>query len=171
MIAKPEPGEHHPYFQRYIDLVGEGEFLSLLRENTRQTEQFFGNLPVEKQDYRYAPGKWTPKEVLMHVTDMERVFAYRALVGVRGEGVTALHSVDENVVAEHVDVSGRTMKSVVDEFLVVRRNSEIIFEHTTDAQSKFMANGIPHKVSPRALGYMIIGHALHHIRVIGERYL
>lgn len=168
---KPQTGEYPPYFKRYIDLAGSGELSELLYENTKQAEEFFLKISGDMGNYRYAPGKWSVKEVLMHLADMERVFAYRALICIRGEDTTILHPVDENIVASNVDVNSRNVESVWQEFSTVRTNSEILFKYMTEKQGCFLGNARPHKFSARALGYMMIGHVKHHIQLIKERYL
>src|SRR5215510_1965581 len=85
MMQRPLPEEYTPGYQKYFDLVPEGEYLSLLRQNLVETVDFFESIPAEKLDYRYAEGKWTIKEILMHMIDTERVFSYRGLSGARGD--------------------------------------------------------------------------------------
>jgi len=168
-MIRPQQNEYPPYAQRYIDKVPEGEFSSLLQESTTQVMNLFGGIPSEKHNYAYAEGKWTVKQVLQHIIDTDRVFAYRALVVSRGD-TSPLPSFDENEYANKVDVRNRTMVELLAEFGAVRLSIEFLFEHMTDADSTFLGNGPGHPVSARALGYMIIGHVLHHVQVIKERY-
>lgn len=170
-MNSPEKIEYNPYFQNYIDLVEVGDFYSVFSQNTKDTISFFSKIPTDKQDYKYAENKWTIKEVLMHIIDTERVFAYRTLVCLRGDNTTALHSMDDNLYASNIDVTARTMKSLIQEFEVVRNNSRLLFKNVTDEQSKFLGNGVTHHFSARALGLIMIGHILHHIKTINERYL
>ncbi|MEH0154636.1 DinB family protein [Limibacter armeniacum] len=170
-MNRPKQSEYNPYFQHYINLVDEGPYLDILDLNTELTAQFFREIPADKHDYRYAPGKWTVKEVLMHITDTERVFAYRTLVCARGDNKTPLHSMDEDLYATHAAVSGRTMESLVEEFLVIRKNSAFLFQNLTEDQSKFVGDGVTHPFTARALGYIMIGHINHHINILNERYL
>ena len=170
-MNRPDIHEYNPYFQHYIDLVEPGEFLAVFDRNTEQTGSYFNTIPTDKHDYRYAEGKWTVKEVLMHIIDTERVFAYRTLVCLRGDHITPLHSMDDNLYASNIDVSTRTMESLIHEFGVVRSNSRLLFENVTEAQSKFLGNGVTHPFSARALGLIMMGHILHHMNIINERYL
>ena len=170
-MNRPDKNEYNPYFQHYIDLVESGEFLAVFDRNTEQTGRYFNNIPTDKHDYRYAEGKWTIKEVLMHIIDTERVFAYRTLVCLRGDHATPLHSMDDNLYASNIDVSSRTMESLIREFGVVRSNSRLLFENVTEVQSKFLGNGVTHPFSARALGLIMMGHILHHMNIINERYL
>jgi uncharacterized damage-inducible protein DinB len=170
-MKKPEAIEYKPNFQQYIDLVTEDDFLEELKKNKTETIQFFKSIPEHKHNYRYAEKKWTIKEVLMHMIDTERVFSYRVLVCARADGKTPLYPMDENMYAANVDVTHRTMDSLLKEFEVVRESVTFLFENLTEAQSKFLGDNITHKISARALGYFLIGHIKHHNNVIKERYL
>jgi hypothetical protein len=167
----PNTNEYNPYFEKYINLVPSGIFLDVFQENTMKVIQFFKNIPLEKLDYRYAVDKWTCKDILMHIIDTERVMSYRVLVAMRGDSTTPLAPVDENLYARNVDVSSRSIDDLLEEFEIVRRSSEKLFRNMTDEQSRFLGNGVNHPISPRALGYIIQGHAIHHMNVIKERYL
>jgi hypothetical protein len=170
-MNKPTNKEYNPYFEKYIKLVPEGNFLEGFNKNTEQAIRFFKNIPVEKQVYRYAPDKWTCKDILMHIIDTERIMSFRALVAMRGDATTPLQPVDENLYAKNVDVSSRTMEDLVEEFEIVRRSSEKLFQNMTEKQSTFLGNGVVHPISARALGYIIQGHVIHHIHVISEKYM
>ncbi len=170
-MQKPDPGEYNPHFQKYIDLVPESEILPLLGQNVNFCLDFFSQIPDHKLNYRYAPGKWTCKDILMHIIDTERVLAYRALVALRGDATTPLPPVDEDLYANNVDVSNRSIKSLLDEFKQVRSTVEYLFQFATQSQSQFVANGVAHPITARALAYIIPGHVLHHIKIIKERYL
>lgn len=167
----PESGEYNPYFDKYIQLVPAGEFLEVLKENTSSVIGFFDSIPMEKHLFRYAADKWTCKEVLMHIIDTERVMSYRALVAMRGDADTLLAPVDENLYARNVDVSNRSMKDLLLEFEYVRKATTKLFEYITPAQSMFLGNGQGHPISPRAVGYIMIGHTLHHMNIVSSRYL
>jgi len=169
-MQKPQEGEYRPYFDRYISLIDEGDMTTILRENLKTGIGFFSSLPEHKHDYRYAEGKWTPKEVVMHLTDTERVMSYRALVAARGDSQTPLHSMDVNLYAFNADVSNRTMDSLLREFAVVRAATIALYEHMTEAKSQLTGNNIEYKITPRALGYIMAGHIVHHINITKERY-
>lgn len=169
-MNKPQPSEHKPYFEKYIALVPDGNFMQVYRKNSLEVAAFFEGVEASKHNYRYADSKWTVKEVLMHIIDTERVMAFRVLVAARGDNETPLKSVDEDLYAKNVDVTNRSMSSLVDEFLVVRKSTEYLFENITEEQSKFLANGVDHPISARAIGYLLIGHTIHHVNVVKERY-
>lgn len=170
-MQKPSTGEYAPNYQKYFDLVPEGDHLDALRINTLEIVAFFATVPVEKLDHKYADGKWTVKELLMHMIDTERVFSYRALVAARCDTETAIYRMDEELYAKNVDVSERTLPSLIAEFEAVRGSTRTLFENVTDAQSMSVCNIVTHPMTTRALGYFMIGHIRHHLNVIKERYL
>jgi hypothetical protein len=109
--------------------------------------------------------------MLMHIIDTERVFSYRMLVAARGDGETPLHRMEEDAYAANVDVSSRSMESLLDEFKVVRKSIEYLLVNISEEKSRFLANAITYKVTARALAYITIGHASHHMNILRERYL
>jgi uncharacterized damage-inducible protein DinB len=170
-MKKPSSDEYHPNYQKYFDLIAKGDYLDLLRKNSIDIVAFFKKIPSEKLDYKYAEDKWTVKEVLMHVIDTERVFSYRALAAARGDNLTLHQRMDEELYAGNVEVSHRTLQSLLSEFKAVRSSTELLFENMTDAQSKRRCNIATHPMSARAIGYFLIGHVQHHLDVVEERYL
>ena len=170
-MQRPAADEYATSYEKYFALVPEGDFLSLLRQNLITTITRFETIPAEKLDYRYAEGKWTIKEVLMHIIDTERVFSYRALVAVRGDAATPHYRMDEELYAQNVDVLHRTLPSLIAEFKAVRASTEQLFDQVTEAQSKRYCNIVTHQMTARAIGYFMLGHVEHHLAVIEERYL
>lgn len=169
-MQRPELNEYKPYFQPYIDLVENKDFSELLLQNKTETITFFENIPEEKHNYKYAENKWTVKESFMHIIDTERVFSYRALACARGD-TASLPNMDENLYANNVDVSNRSFESLIREFKVVRESSILLFNYMPIEKSKLIGHIGENSISARALGYLIVGHALHHLNLIKERYL
>jgi uncharacterized damage-inducible protein DinB len=169
-MQKPLTDEYAAGYQKYFDLVSEGDYLNLLGQNSIETIAFFERIPDEKLDYRYAQGKWTVKEVFMHIIDTERVFSYRGLAAARGDA-SPHYRMDEQLYAGNVDVSRRALPSLISEFKAVRASTEQLYEHLTDEQSKRRCNIVTHPMSARAIGYFLIGHVRHHLNIIKERYL
>lgn len=169
-MQRPDATEYHTNYQKYFDLIPNGDYLDILKQDTIETVNFFDAIPLKKHDYRYAERKWTIKDVLMHIIDTERVFAYRALAAARGD-TTPVYRMDEELYAGNVDVSNRPMEDLISEFKTVRNASEFLFKNMTHEQSKCSCNVVPHPMSARAIGYFIIGHALHHVGVVRDRYL
>jgi uncharacterized damage-inducible protein DinB len=152
-----------------MDEVPDGDFHQLLKENTSDVLNFFGSLPPQKHSHTYAKGKWTVKQVLQHIIDTERVFSYRALVVSRGD-LAQLPAFDEDDYVAKADTSDRSMQSLLEEFAAVRQSTAMLFANMTNADSAFLGNGPAHPVSARALGFMLIGHARHHLQVVADRY-
>jgi len=169
-MERPLKGEYAAAYQKYFDLVAEGDYLTLLKQDSTETLTFFEMLPNEKLDYKYGEGKWTIKEVFMHIIDTERVFSYRGLAAARGDA-SPHYRMDEELFARNVDVSHRSLQSLISEFKAVRCSTEQLYEHLTDAQSKRPCNIVTHPMTARAIGYFLIGHVRHHLKVIQERYL
>lgn len=174
-MQRPKTEEYAPYFDKYIKLVPEGNYSEILSANTRECTEFFRSLPPEKHDYRYAEGKWSPKEILMHLIDTEKVMAYRALAAARRDVNIVLPNMDEDLYAKNAHVSRRSMESIVEEFLAVRKVTELFFENVSEGDSEFVIssdmNGTTSGISARAIGYLVPGHVTHHINTIKERYL
>lgn len=170
MNHKPALGEYAPYYQTYVEKVPDGDFLYNLRSIHHDTQELIAGLDEAKGNYRYAEGKWTIKEVLMHLMDTEQIMAYRALTIARGDQ-TEIPGFDQNAYAETVDVSKRSLSSMAEEFAITRDMSHVMFKNF-DANlftNVGIANG--NKVSVRALAHIIIGHELHHIGVLKAKYL
>jgi len=170
-MERPETNEYHPNYQKYFDLAPVGDYREILRRDSVESAGFFAAIPQQKHDYRYAEGKWTIKEVLMHIIDTERVFSCRALAAARGDSETPVYRMDEELYARNVDVTNRTMSDLISEFEAVRTTTKYLFDNLTDEQSKRWCNIVTHPMTARAIGYFLIGHAQHHIGVVRDRYL
>jgi len=169
MIKRPQPDEYSAYAARYVDLVGNDPILEILEHQQHSTYDYFLKMSPQQASYAYAEGKWTIKQVLGHMADTERVFAYRALAFSR-EAIE-LPGFDQDVYMEKATFNGRSLVDLADEFKIVRESTIFLFKSFTDEQStqKGIASGNP--VSVRALAYMIAGHEMHHIKILKERYL
>lgn len=169
-IPRPQADEHNPYYAKYIDKVPAGDLISMLREQVMDTVSLLRDLPPAKADYAYAPGKWTVKEVVGHIIDVERVMAYRALRFARNDQ-TNLPGFDENAWVPAANFGARTLADLLEELQVVRA-STIHFARHLDADMlarRGSANGSP--ASVRALLYIIAGHERHHADLFREKYL
>lgn len=169
-MQKPLAGEYAAGYQQYFDLVPQGDYSSLLKQNTIETSKYFESIPEDKLGYRYAADKWTIKEVFMHIIDTERVFSYRGLVAARGDQ-SPHYRMDEQLYAGNVDVSRRSRQSLLAEFAAVRASTQLLYENLSDDQSKLPCNIVPHPMTARAIGYFLIGHVKHHLNIIEQRYL
>jgi hypothetical protein len=170
-MKRPKKDESAPFHETYLKVVpARGTAGALLKKTFREINALLAGLPEEKGDYAYQPGKWTIKQVLIHIIDSERVFAYRALTFMRGDRI-ALPGFNQDVWMEQADVSGRTIGSLLKEWKAVRDNTLFLLEHCTDEQSAFTGTASGWRVSVRAMFFVIIGHHIHHMNVLKERYL
>jgi uncharacterized damage-inducible protein DinB len=170
-MNRPAITEYAPYFQNIINLVGDGDFFELLHANTGETMAFFKSIPTKAHNHKYAEDKWTIKQVLMHLIDTERAFAFRAFVCMRGDSKTVLYGMDEVLYASNISVENRTMAQLLREFQIIRKATIALFTDITEEQSCFIGNTTGHGITARALGFLMIGHIKHHINIINERYL
>ena len=158
------------YAQRYVTLVQKDKLPDALRKSTKIFRKLLKHVPAKKRDYAYAPGKWTIRQMLQHIIDSERVFAYRALSFARRDP-SALPSFDENSWATRMDVSGRDWDDMVTEFKQVRKATEAMFASFTLDDLKATGQANNHTVSVAAIGYICAGHLAHHTKILQERYL
>lgn len=170
-MNKPTSEEYNPYFQRYIDLVSAEDYFENFQKNTEEIISFFDNIPLEKHNYAYEKDKWSVKQVLMHIIDTERIFAYRLLVILRNDTATKLQSYNDNLYAANVNVDKRKMNSLLEEFQAVRKNTHFILSNTNEDQSRLSGEVSGNSISVRAMAYILLGHAQHHASIITERYL
>lgn len=168
-IARPEPGEFAPYYERYISLVAGTDILGTLDAQRRQTLLLLSGRDDRDGEYRYAPGKWSAKEVLGHVCDTERVFAYRALRIARGDQ-TPLAGFEQDDYVKNSPFAKAPMEEIIEDYIAVRRASITLFRNLDEAA--WVRRGVANKneVSVRALAYIIAGHELHHRRILEEKY-
>ena len=169
MKNRPQPDEYSAFAARYVDLVGNDPILDILDYQKDNSYNFFTRIGPEEAAHAYAEGKWTIKQVLGHMADSERVFAYRALVFSR-EAID-LAGFNQEVYMEHATFNNRSIEDIADEFKAIRESTLYLFKSFTAEQlmQKGVANGNP--VSVRALAYMIAGHEMHHIKILKEKYL
>lgn len=169
-MQRPDPNEHSPYYGRYIDQVEDGDILETLVKSVAETVTLLRDVPADWTSYRYEPEKWTLGEVVGHVIDMERVFAYRALAIARGE-TADLPGADENGYAAASNAAERDMASLLDELKAVRGASLALFANLDPAARERTGRANGSEVSVRTFPWLVAGHEIHHRKVIVERYL
>ncbi len=167
---KIDQKEYHPYYGSYIEKALGASILDGLKKNLDANVAFYKSIPEDKLTYRYEADKWTIKDVLLHVIDAERVFAYRCLRIGRGDA-TPLPGFDQNVFVESGNANNRSMTSLIEEYTNVRQATINLFENFTETDLLRLGVASSSDASVRAIGYIIIGHENHHCRVIKERYL
>jgi uncharacterized damage-inducible protein DinB len=158
------------YFVKYTSLVKETHIKDAFIHQIECIQNFCENISEEKSTYAYAAGKWTLKEMLQHLIDTERVFAYRALAIARKD-TTTLPSFDENEYAANSNANARTWESLTNEMVAVRNTTEMLFESLSTemlaSTGKFSSN----TSDVETLGLIIVGHFYHHANVVKERYM
>lgn len=169
-MSKPLPSDYAEYYRRYVNLVPEDDLLLAFRNHSDIIFRFLEDIPADKQNYSYAPGKWTLKQVLQHMTDTERIFAYRALRFARKDA-TPLPGFEQNDYAEAAPATHREWADLLKEFQLVRSASEYMFRSFSEEEleRKGIASNVP--LTVLSAGFIIVGHALHHKRLAEERYL
>jgi uncharacterized damage-inducible protein DinB len=162
--------EYNPYYKTYIEALGEVTLMDTLRKQLKNYPQFIGSIPQEKLTYKYAEGKWTVAEVLVHVLDTERIFQYRALRFARKD-VTPLPGFNQDDFVPNSGANSRSIDSLIAEYKAIRESTITLFEtfDETTLKRKGVASNSP--MSVRAMGFIMCGHQKHHRNIIRERYL
>jgi hypothetical protein len=170
VIPRPGDGEHAPFYAGYVALTAEsGDVVALLAAQPAELRVLCDGLSEAEARHRYAPGKWSVKEVVCHLADAERIFAYRALRVARGDG-TPLPGFDENAYVEASGADDRPLPGLLAELDAVRAATLALFRSLPPEalERRGTANGAP--ISVRALAYITAGHTAHHLRILRERY-
>jgi hypothetical protein len=167
---RPSAGDYAPYYERYINLIEGDDILKILNDQSKKTQDILNSFSEHKGNYRYADGKWTVKEVVGHLLDTERVFAYRALCIARGEKKSLPGFEQDDYVTEG-NFNRRELFDLNYEFRLLRESNLLLFRTFTPEmmQRKGFANETT--VSVLALMFMIAGHEKHHMNILKERYM
>lgn len=167
--SKPEASEYAPYYEKYISLVGGKDILAALESGLRQTITLFSGRSEREGDFRYAPDKWSVKEVLGHVADCERIFAYRTLRIARNDK-TPIEGFEQDDYVRNAPFARLKLAELVAEF-TQGRNATLALLRNLDAEA-WLRRGTANKneVSVRALAWITAGHEIHHRRILEERY-
>jgi uncharacterized damage-inducible protein DinB len=168
--SRPGPGEYDQFYAGYLAQVPDGDLLSMLEAEGRETARLLRSVPASRGDFAYAQGKWTLKEVVGHISDAERVFSYRALRIARGDQ-TPLASFNEQAWTPQSGASSRSLGDLVDELEAVRRATLALLTHLPAEAPLRRGTASGKEITVRALAWIIAGHERHHVRIIRERYL
>jgi hypothetical protein len=166
---RPAPGDYAPYAEQYVVLVTGNDVLEALKTQLKQTTMLFSGRSERDGNFRYAPGKWTVKEVVGHVADTERIFAYRALRFARGDQ-TPLAGFEQEDFVRAASFGARKLSDLVEEYADVRQASLDLFSSLDE--EAWLRHGVAseNRVTVLALAYLIAGHELHHRKILEERY-
>jgi hypothetical protein len=165
----PAVDEYSPFFAGYVAAVAGRPVIDLLASQMAVIDRLFKPLSEEEAGYRYAPGKWSLRQMLGHLTDAERVFSYRAFRISRGD-TTPLPGFDENPYVEAGNFDSRTVADLLEELHAARASTLALFRHIPpDAgMRRTVVNGVP--LTLRAQVHVLAGHLEHHLRILAERY-
>jgi DinB family protein len=168
-LARPQADEYAPFYAGYIARVPEGDVLELLARQAKDTQALLSSLTPDRASYRYQPGKWSVTELVGHLCDAERIFAYRALCFARGD-VTSLPGFDEAAYVPMAGFERRGLADVLGELRCLREATLFLFRGLDDDAGlrRGTANGSP--MTTRAAAYVIAGHERHHLEVLRTRY-
>ena len=168
-IARPAPGDYAPFYQKYLDASASvDDVLDLLAQQS-DVLAFMATWPEDKAGHRYAAGKWTVTQVIGHMADTERIFAYRLLRIARGD-TTPLPGFDENAFQEQAGYDRRTVASVVAELRAVRLGSLALIRSLDASALDREGTASNTRVTARALAWLVAGHFAHHTAILKERY-
>ena len=165
-----QPVIYENYFDRYTKLVNEKDLPAAFITQDKALDDFLSKVSEEKANYAYAEGKWTLKEMLQHLIDAERVFCYRAMCIARKETVN-LPGFDENDYAAHADANRRSWADLTEEMKILRASTKLLFRSFTDEMLDTKGSFNNTAGQAGGLGFIILGHTYHHIKVAEERYL
>ena len=169
-MKRPETTEFAPYYNTYISLVEDDNVIPALKAQSAELRAVFSAVPEEKGAFAYATGKWTIKEVLSHLIDGERMFAYRILRISRGD-TTPIEGFEQDGYIENSNANNRSFAELLQEFNLQRQSNLLMLNNIGDKGSRRMGTASDKAVSVRALTYIMAGHVQHHMSILHERYL
>lgn len=167
---RPVQGEYAPYYEKYVSLVPAGLIVETLSRQGAETRALLDSIAAEHGDYRYEPSKWSIKELVGHINDTERIFAYRALRFARGDE-TPLSGFEQDDYVRGANFDARTLADLTAEFAAVRAATIALFGSFDAAAMQRRGQANNNEVSVRALAHIIAGHELHHVQILRTRYL
>lgn len=167
---KPTAGEYAPDYEKYVSLVTEDNVIEAMTSSLNDTLTLLRAVEEEKGNFTYAEGKWTIKELVGHICDGERIFAYRALRFARGDKAE-LQGFDQDPYIENGNFNAATLKELLDEYELVRRSNIALFSRFTDEAWQRTGVASENEVSVRALASIMVGHERHHVEILRSRYL
>jgi hypothetical protein len=168
-MHRPEKGEYAEYYERYVSLVEESDIVAALEKQQSELRDIFQAISEEKSHYAYAADKWTIKELIGHMTDGERIFAYRALRISRADE-TPIEGFEQDGYIENSNFNSTPLVELVEELLLSRRANLILFKNLSDEAWRRTGTASGNPVSVRALAFIMAGHVRHHLNILNERY-
>lgn len=171
MILKPKSTEYPQRLEAYISLVEEDSLINILRQDRNCTHNLFKSISCDKVNYRYAEGKWSIKEVLVHINYVERIMQFRALAASRGDSQTELGPINHDAYIKNAEADKYDIDDQLEEFNVIRNYTIELFSGMSSRQSELKMGSGDNAISARSVGFAMAGHVRHHMNIINERYL
>ena len=169
-MNRPEPNEYDRYYENYVSLVPETDIVAVMENQLNEIENLFAEITEEKSLYAYAAGKWTIKELVGHLIDGERIFAYRALRISRAD-FTPIEGFEQDGYIENSNFNAAKLTDLIEELLLSRKANLLLFRNLTDEAWSRTGTASDVPVSVRALAFIMVGHIRHHLSVLRRRYL
>jgi len=170
MIKKPTVDEYNTYFAKYVDLVPEDDIFASLQQQNNETINLLKDLSEAQGIYKYAPNKWSIKEVIGHLSDTERILSFALLCIARGEAMS-LHIYDKDAYIKNADFNRRSVKELLEDFAAVRQSTLQFIKSLTLKDLERKGTALDSEVTARALVFILAGHELHHFKIIKEAYI
>ncbi|MGM2687427.1 DinB family protein [Bacillus cereus group sp. BceL004] len=170
MQIRPKAGEYNSYYATYVNLVSDGNIIQILEQQIEETNLLLKEISDSEGLFRYAPTKWSIKEVIGHIADTERVMAYRLLSIARGE-TAELPGYNDDMYVLKATFDKQSMQDLLENLIVVRQSTLHLLKSLDKDTWLQKGNANKSEVTVRALAYIIAGHELHHLQIIKERYL
>ena len=169
-MGKPLQSDYVSFHETYIRQVGDGDIISILQNQQESTYRFLKSIPAEKGDYAYAEGKWTVKQTIGHMTDTERIMAYRMLCFARLDK-TPLPGFDQDIYVANSHHQDADLVDLIAEFRLLRKGNMYLFKSLNETEKNRGGLASGYLVTVNALLYIIAGHENHHLQILKERYL
>ncbi|HEX3578658.1 MAG TPA: DinB family protein [Thermoanaerobaculia bacterium] len=166
----PQASEYNSYYQRYIDLATDDDVVAALDAQSHETATLLGGISEQQAGYRYEPDKWSVKQLVGHLTDGERIFAYRALRIARGDA-TPLPGFEQDPYVANAASDDRSIADLAEELATLRRANVMMFRALPAEAWGRVGTASDNAISVRALAFIMLGHERHHLRILRERYL
>lgn len=170
MISMPSLSDVPNYFHSYYKLIEGKDLLKELQHSQTHSTDLFESVPAEKENYRYQEGKWSIKQVLRHIIDCERIFSYRAFRFSRFDA-TELHGFDEDAYISNIQMQHVALADIVEEYKNLRKSSIELFKGMSEEMLDFKGRANKLEMTARGIGFLMLGHNLHHCHVVKESYL
>ncbi|MBS1811540.1 MAG: DinB family protein [Acidobacteria bacterium] len=169
-LQRPAANEYAAYYEKYATLVPETDILQVLREQTESVRALISSLSAEQEAFRYAPGKWSIRQLMGHINDGERVFGFRAFAFAHGEAA-ALPGFDENDYVRESNFDQTPLQDLLAHFILLRESNVLLLEQLAEGDWGKSGVASDNPVTVRALVWIMAGHVRHHLNILRDRYL